>query len=101
VARKGLLESNQRKKQLVSDYAKQRKELKARVMNREDSLENRFEASLKLAQMPRSSSKVRVRNRCAETGRPRGVYRFCGLSRIILRQMAVHALLPGVRRSSW
>lgn len=101
MARKGLLESNQRKKQLVSDYAKQRKELKARVMNREDSLENRFEASLKLAQMPRSSSKVRVRNRCAETGRPRGVYRFCGLSRIILRQMAVHALLPGVRRSSW
>jgi len=101
VARKGLLESNQRKKKLVSDYAKQRKELKSRVMNRDESLENRFEASLKLAQMPRSSSKVRVRNRCSETGRPRGVYSFCGLSRIVLRQMAVHALLPGVRRSSW
>jgi len=101
VARKGLLESNQRKKKLVSDYANQRKELKSRVMNRDESLENRFEASLKLAQMPRSSSKVRVRNRCSETGRPRGVYSFCGLSRIVLRQMAVHALLPGVRRSSW
>jgi small subunit ribosomal protein S14 len=101
VARKGLLESNQRKKSLVAEYAQQRKELKGRIMNRENTLEDRFEASLKLAKMPRSSSKVRVRNRCAETGRPRGVYTFCGLSRIFLRQMAVHALLPGVRRSSW
>jgi len=101
VARKGLLESNQRKKNLVAEYAKSRKELKSRIMNKENSLEDRFEASLKLSKMPRSSSKVRVRNRCSETGRPRGVYRFCGLSRIVLRQMAVHAFLPGVRRSSW
>ena len=101
MARKGLLESNQRKKNLVAEYAKQRKELKSQLMNRHSSVEERFEASLKLAKMPRSSSKVRVRNRCAETGRPRGVYRFCGLSRVILRQMAVHAFLPGVRRSSW
>ena len=101
MARKGLLESNQRKKNLVISYSKKRKELKSQIMNRASSVEERFEASLKLSKIPRSSSKVRFRNRCAVTGRPRGVYRFCGLSRIILRQMAVHAFLPGVRRSSW
>ena len=101
MARKGLLESNQRKKNLVVSYSKKRKELKSQIMNRASSVEERFEASLKLSKIPRSSSKVRFRNRCAVTGRPRGVYRFCGLSRIILRQMAVHAFLPGVRRSSW
>jgi len=101
VARKGLLESNQRKKNLVADYPSKRKELKIQIMDRDSSVEQRFEASIKLAKMPRSSSKVRVRNRCAETGRPRGVYRFCGLSRVVLRQMAVHAFLPGIRRSSW
>ncbi len=101
MARKGLLESNKRKKNLVADYESKRKELKSKIMDRESSVEERFEASIKLAKITRSSSKVRVRNRCAETGRPRGVYRFCGLSRVVLRQMAVHAFLPGIRRSSW
>ncbi len=101
MARKGLLESNDRKKALVKRFSDSRKRLKSIIMDRTIPLEVRFESSLKLAKMPRNSSKVRVRSRCIETGRSRAVYRFCGLSRIILRQEAVHGRLPGVRRSSW
>jgi len=101
VARKGLIESNQRKKDLVDRYAARRKELKKMSRDVTLPLEDRLEAGYKLASFPRNSSPVRVRNRCAITGRPRGVYSFCGLSRVVLRQMAVHAQLAGVRRSSW
>lgn len=101
MARKGLLESNERKKKLVQSLHNKRTQLKALLMNKTSTLEQRFEASLKLAQLPRNSSRVRVRARCVETGRPRGVYSFCGLSRVVLRQNCARGYLPGVTRSSW
>jgi len=101
VARKGLLESNERKKKLVQNLKNKRANLKDLMMSKSSSLEQRFEACLKLAQLPRNSSRVRVRERCIETGRPRGVYSFCGLSRVVLREKCARGYLPGVRRSSW
>lgn len=101
MARKGLLESNQRKKNLVHRYANKRSKLKTLIMDKSLALEDRWEAVAKISQLPRSSSPVRVRNRCALTGRPRGVYQFFELSRGPLRDMAVKGLLPGMRRSSW
>lgn len=101
MARKGLIESNERKKKLVDQAKAKRLMLKTIIMNRDLPLEERFEATLKLTNMPRNTAGVRVRARCIETGRPRGVYRFCGLSRMVLRHNSVRGCLPGVRRSSW
>lgn len=101
MARKGLIQTNERLKSSVQKASARRQALKSTIMNRDLPLEDRFEASLKLAQMPRNTSKVRIRSRCIETGRPRGVYRFCGLSRVVLREYCVTGCLPGVRRSSW
>ena len=69
--------------------------------NRDASAEERFAARLKLSKLPRNSSKSRIRNRCALTGRPRGFYRKFGLSRIALRELASDGKLPGVVKSSW
>lgn len=101
MARKGLLESNQRKKDLVQRYSDRRLKLKTMIMDKNLTLEDRWEAVSKISKLPRSSSPVRIRNRCVLTGRPRGVYQFFELSRGPLRDMAVKGLLPGMRRSSW
>lgn len=101
MARQGLLESNERKKKLVKRFAERRKQLKILAMDRSASLEQRLESFLKLSELPRNSSRVRVRSRCVKSGRPRGFYRFCGLSRIALREEASHGRMPGMRRSSW
>lgn len=101
VARKGLVESNERKKRQVKAWSARRQQLKSVIMNKDLPLEERFEASLKLSQMPRNSAAVRVRARCFATGRPRGVYRDFGLSRVILRDMMRKGLLPGYTYSSW
>lgn len=101
MARKGLIESNDRKRDLARKMSSKRSRLKKILMNKNGSLEDRFGASLKLAKLPRNASAVRIRSRCSETGRPRGVYRFCGLSRIVFREEAVCGRLPGIRRSSW
>lgn len=101
MARLGLLNSNERKKKLSEKFANKRAQLKKKIYDRSLPLGERFQSSITLAKLPRNSSKTRIRNRCAETGRPRGVYSFCGLSRIILRENAVRGLMPGVKRSSW
>jgi small subunit ribosomal protein S14 len=101
VARKGLIQSNERKKDLVSRSSQKRDRLKKCIMDRSLPLEERFEATIKLAQMPRNTAQNRVRLRCFLTGRPRGVYRFSGLSRVIWREKASKGELPGIRRSSW
>lgn len=101
MARKGLVESNERKKRLSERLSSRRNQLKQVIGNLSIPLEQRFEAVLRLAKMPRNSSPVRIRARCVETGRSRGVYRFCGLSRVVLRERAVRGQLPGVKRSSW
>ena len=82
-------------------YANRRQKLKEVVMNIEASPEERFQATLKLAEMPRNSVKIRVRNRCKLTGRSRSYYRKFGLSRVELRDLASFGEIPGLVKSSW
>lgn len=92
---------NNKRRRLVKSHATKRAGLKAIIANKKASMEERFAAVLKLAEMPRNSSKVRVRNRCALTGRPRAHHRKFNLSRIALRDLASRGELPGVTKSSW
>jgi len=101
MAKKGKIESNEKRKRLVKKYAKKRAELLAIARDRSRPIEERFEAQMKLAKLPRNSAPVRVRNRCELTGRPRGYYRKFRLSRIALRELANRGLLPGVTKASW
>lgn len=94
-------EKNARRTKLHEKYAAKRAELKKTVMNKEVSLEDRFAAQLKLAELPRNSAKNRQRNRCGLSGRPRGFYRKFKLSRIALRDLASTGQIPGVVKSSW
>lgn len=101
MAKKSAVERDLRRRRLVDRYAAKRAALKA-IAN--DSLltnEERFKARLKLAELPRNSSKTRLRNRCQITGRPRGTYRKFKVSRIALRDMASLGLIPGMVKSSW
>ena len=101
MAKKSAVNRNQRVKALVKQYASKREELKTIANNEALPLEERFEARLKLAELPRNSSAVRVRNRCEVTGRPRGYYRKLKMSRISLRDLGSHGLIPGLVKSSW
>jgi len=101
MAKKSSVEKNKRRERMVKQYAGKRAELKAIARDRTLDPEERFEAYLKLAELPRNSSKVRVRNRCNVTGRPRGYYRKFGLSRVALRELANFGQVPGVVKSSW
>lgn len=92
--------NTKRERMTARDKAK-RAELKARVMDRTTPVEERFEATMKLAELPRNGAAVRVRLRCALTGRSRGNYRKFKLSRMMLRQMANTGMLPGVVKASW
>ncbi len=86
---------------MAKSMGNKRAKLKALVMKKDTPMEERFAAALKLAEMPRNSAKVRIRNRCELTGRPRSFYRKVKLSRIALRQMANSGLIPGMVKSSW
>jgi small subunit ribosomal protein S14 len=101
MAKKSAVEKNNRRRRMVDRFFAKRKALKAVVMDRGRDPEERFEATLKLAELPRNTSKVRIRNRCSMTGRPRGYYRKFGLSRITLRDLASEGQIPGVVKSSW
>lgn len=101
MARKGSIEINKKRERLAQKYAEKRAELKARASDRTAAPEERFKATLTLAEMPRSGAKIRVRNRCSITGRSRGNYRKFGISRIMLREMGAHGLIPGLKKSSW
>jgi len=85
----------------VAKHATRRRELQAIIRNPKSTPEVRAQAYAKLRKLPRNSSRIRIRNRCAMTGRPRGFEGFFGLSRIALREMALNGLLPGVRKASW
>jgi len=101
MAKTSSIEKNKRRRKMVARYADKRAELK-RVANDESlSLEDRFQARLKLAELPRNSSAVRIRNRCEVTGRPRGYYRKLRVSRIALRELGSSGLVPGLVKSSW
>lgn len=101
MAKVSVVERNKKRQRLVAEYAAKRHKLKARARDENLSPEERFQARLKLTELPRNSSPVRVRLRCAQTGRPRGNYRKFGLSRIALRQLALSGRIPGMTKSSW
>lgn len=101
MAKKSSIEKNNRRRRMTKQKKATRDALKAKIMDKETSMEERFAAVLKLAKMPRNSSKVRIRNRCELSGRPRGVYRKFKLSRIALRDLASAGQIPGVIKSSW
>jgi len=90
-----------KRRKLVKSHAAKRAKLKAIINDRNAPMEARFQAVLQLSELPRNSSKTRVRNRCALTGRPRGNYRLFRLSRVAVRELASRGELPGVTKSSW
>ena len=101
MAKKSSIEKNARRAKLTKRIAPRRERLKALARDRDAAPEDRFEAQLKLSELPRNSSQTRLRNRCALTGRPRGVYRKFGLGRIKLRELAMRGEVPGVIKASW
>ena len=101
MAKKSSVEKNNHRKELVERYAKKRAELKAKALDESLPLEERFEARMKLAKLPRNSAPNRVRNRCEISGRPRAYYRKLRMSRIALREYGASGMIPGLVKSSW
>ncbi len=101
MAKKSSVEKNNRRARMAKQYASKRAQLKEMAVDDRLSPEDRFNARLKLAKLPRNSSPTRVRNRCTLTCRPRSVYRKFKLSRLALRELASSGALPGVVKSSW
>ena len=101
MAKTSAIEKNNRRRRLSKRYAGRRSRLKAVARDKNKPMEERFAATLKLAEMPRNSSATRVRNRCEITGRPRGFYRKHKLSCIALRELGSRGLIPGLVKSSW
>lgn len=101
MAKKSAVNRNERVKKLVAQYADKRASLKATANDESLPLEERFAARLKLAELPRNSAAVRIRNRCEVTGRPRAYYRKLHMSRIALRDLASLGQIPGMTKSSW
>ena len=101
MAKKSAVEKNRKRRRMVKRFEAKREALKAQAYDRTASREDRFQAFLKLAELPRNGAAVRIRNRCELTGRPRGFYRKFKLSRIALRDLASIGQVPGVVKSSW
>jgi small subunit ribosomal protein S14 len=101
MAKTSAIERDKKRRRLAKRYAAKRERLRGVASDGSLPMEERFAARLKLAEMPRNSSAVRVRNRCELSGRPRGYYRKFKLSRIALRELASRGLIPGMVKSSW
>ena len=101
MAKKSAIKKNEARIKKVLLMGKKRKALKETIMNRELPLDERFAAQMKLNEMPRDGSFIRVRNRCLVTGRPRGNYRKFKMSRIAFRELASTGQVPGILKSSW
>jgi len=101
MAKRSSIERNDKRVRLEKKYAAQRAKLKAIIYNKNAPMEDRFQAVLKLSELPKNSAKIRIRNRCSLTGRSRGVYSKFKLSRSSLRLLALRGELPGVTKSSW
>lgn len=101
MAKKGMVNREQKRTKLVAKYAKKRAELKRIIASETSSFEEKQDAVVKLQKLPRDSSPARQRNRCVVTGRPRGVYRKFGLGRNKLREAAMNGEVPGLKKSSW
>jgi small subunit ribosomal protein S14 len=101
MAKTSSVEKNDKRRKLVKKFANRRARLKAITKNQALSMEERFAAQLKLAQLPRNSAPNRIRNRCELTGRPRAYYRKMKMSRMALRELGNKGLIPGLVKSSW
>ncbi len=101
MAKTSTVERNTKRRRMAKSFGNKRKKLKAIIKNRNTTDEDRFTAVVKLAQVPRNSSKVRIRNRCELTGRPRATYRKFKMARNKLRELASKGQIPGMVKSSW
>ncbi len=101
MAKKSLIERNKKRTRMAVKFAAKRAALKAQAKDQMLSPEERFNARIKLAQLPRNSAPVRQRLRCELSGRPRGNYRKFKISRIALRELALAGQIPGMVKSSW
>ena len=101
MAKTSSVEKNNRRKKMSKNAAPKRARLKAIIADKTKPMEERFAATLKLAEMPRNGSKTRIRNRCELTGRARGFYRKVRMCRNQLRELASQGLIPGMVKSSW
>ena len=101
MAKKSSIEKNNRRRKMAKSMSGRRARLKAIAYDKTKPMEERFAASLKLAELPRNSSATRIRNRCEVTGRPRAFYRKLKMSRIALRELGSKGLIPGLVKSSW
>jgi small subunit ribosomal protein S14 len=101
MAKLSQINRNQKREKMAARYAAKRAALKARAEDQNIAPEERFNARLKLAKLPRNSSPTRIRNRCDQTGRSRGFYRKLKLSRIALRDLANFGQVPGMTKASW
>jgi small subunit ribosomal protein S14 len=101
MAKKSSIEKNNRRRRLAKKFSGRRSRLKAIARDKNRPMEERFAATLKLAELPRNSSATRIRNRCEMTGRSRAFYRKHKLSRIALRDLGSKGMIPGLLKSSW
>mgnify|MGYP001391112540 CR=1 FL=1 len=101
MAKVSAVQRDLKRRRLVKKYADKRAALKAKIMDKDASPEERFQAVLEMSELPKNSAKERIRNRCAVTGRPRGYHRKFKLCRNMLRQLGSTGQLPGVTKSSW
>jgi len=101
MAKKSMIERDQKRRRLAKSLDAKRARLKAIIKDQSKPAEERFMAALKLAEVPRNSSKTRIRNRCLVSGRPRGFYRKLKMSRLALRQLGSEGKIPGLVKSSW
>jgi len=101
MAKQSSIQKNLKRILMVKQYKLRRLNLKNKIKNKDLNLEERIKLQSKLNDLPRDSSRIRVRNRCEITGRSRGIYRKFSLSRIKLRELSMSGALPGVTKSSW
>ena len=101
MAKKSMVEREKKREKLVQKYAAKRAALNEVIKDQSRPMEERFKASLKLAELPRNSSATRLHNRCQLTGRPHAFYRKLKLSRIMLRELGSFGQIPGMVKSSW
>ena len=101
MAKKSSIEKNNRRRRLTKKYSAKRARLKSVSRDKNRPLEERFEAAIKLAALPRNGAATRIRNRCEVTGRARAYYRKLKMSRIALRDLSSKGLIPGMVKSSW
>ena len=101
MAKKSAIQKNQNRQELIDKLKLKRANLKKQLLNKEIPFEDRIKLQIKLDALPRNSSRIRYRNRCFLSGRPRGVYGKFNLSRIAIRDMAGKGQIPGLTKASW